>query len=200
MSGQLSVEDILYRQRMLSCSGLYSRKLDGVWGRHTDEAERTFFNSCDDLAEKHGHFDPRSERNIRSLRLDAQLLCRQSLAAIRAQGVDARVISGTRTYAQQAALFRQGRNGNKLPRVTNANAGQSWHNFGLAWDIGIFKGGEYITTHKPYTDAANHGKIAGVEWGGDWESFPDIPHYQTPFGASSIKQARAQFELGGRKA
>ncbi|MEO8506247.1 MAG: hypothetical protein ABI593_01300 [Betaproteobacteria bacterium] len=38
----------------------------------------------------------------------------------------------------QDAPYRQGRLGNPGPRVTNARDGQSNHNFGIAWDIGIF--------------------------------------------------------------
>ena len=198
MSGTLSLEEILFRQRLLSCSGVYSRKLDGLWGFFTDEADAEFNSKCNSIAQAVASFDPRSERNIRSLRLDAQQLCRESLQSVRSSALDARVISGTRSYAQQAALYRQGRNGNPGPKVTNAGAGQSWHNFGLAWDIGIFRNGEYLTDGHEYDDVSKLGRIAGVEWGGDWHSFKDKPHYQCPFGAASIDVARARFENGGR--
>jgi peptidoglycan L-alanyl-D-glutamate endopeptidase CwlK len=198
MSGGLSPDYILFRQRLLSCSGVYTYQLDGLWGQHTDEADAAFNVRCGEIARSDGEFDPRSERNIRSLRLDAQPFARRSLAAVRAAGLDARVISGTRTYPEQAALFRQGRNGNPGPRVTNARAGESWHNFGLAWDIGIFRGGDYLTDGPQYDEAAKYGRIAGVEWGGDWKSFKDKPHYQTPFGAGKIADARSIFERGNR--
>lgn len=200
MSNPLSFDEVLFRQRLLSCSGLYDRKLDGIWGQHTDGAEREFFAQCDAIANAIRVFDPRTERNIRTLRLDAQPLARQSLAAIITPGVDARIISGTRTYAQQAALYRQGRNGNPGPRVTNAKAGNSWHNFGLAWDIGIFRNGDYLTDGADYDRAGPRGTIAGVEWGGNWRTFVDKPHFQTPFGASKITEARLAFERGGRPA
>ena len=144
-------------------------------------------------------FDERTERNIRTLRLDAQELCRKSLAKIRSGGLDARIISGTRTYAQQSALYAQGRNGNKGPKVTNAKAGQSWHNFGLAWDVGIFKGGAYLADGPEYDKAGSLGKIPGVEWGGDWHSIVDKPHFQAPFGVTSVADARKAFESGGRQ-
>lgn len=200
MSHPLTREEILFRQRILSCSGLYTRDLDGLWGRFTDDADQEFFTRCDAIAGATHRFDERSERNIRTLRLDAQQLCRKSLMRIRTAIPDARVISGTRTYAQQAALFRQGRFGNAGPRVTNARAGQSWHNFGLAWDIGIFRGGDYLQSGSEYDRAGPLGKVDGVEWGGDWTSFVDKPHFQTPFGAAGISEARSIFERGGRSA
>src|SRR4051794_34894640 len=101
MSHPLSKDDILFRQRILSCSGVYHRGLDGDWGKFTDEADRDFFAGCDEIAKDTHRFDERTERNIRSMRLDAQRLCRISLAAIRGSGLDARVISGTRTYPEQ---------------------------------------------------------------------------------------------------
>ena len=198
MSNPLSKDEVLFRQRLLSCSGLYTDTLDGLWGKNTDDADHKFFAECDKIATANGGFDARSERNIRSLRLDAQALCRQSLAAIRSHGLDARVISGTRTYEQQAALYRQGRFGNPGPKVTNAQPGKSWHNFGLAWDIGIFRAGDYLEDGPEYTQASKHAILPGIEWGGNWKKFVDKPHYQTPFGAAAVDDARIVFEKGGR--
>lgn len=200
MSRPLSYEDVLFRQRFLSCSGLYTETLDGLWGQHTDTADREFLAGCNRIATSLGTFDPRSERNIRTLRLEAQPLCRQSLSAILNSGLTARVISGTRSYAEQAALYRQGRFGNKGPIVTKARAGTSFHNFGLAWDIGIFIGQAYLPDGVEYVQASRPGKVPGVEWGGDWESFKDKPHYQAPLGASTTTLARNVFENGARHA
>lgn len=86
-------------------------------------------------------------------------------------------MSGTRTFAEQDALFRQGRD---LPgkKVTNARGGQSNHNFGVAWDIGVFQNGQYLDESPLYHQVGNTGKGLGLEWGGDWTSFPDEPHFQ----------------------
>ena len=198
MSARLFTDDVLFLQRLLSCCGLYAGSLNGTYDAKTSTAEATFDQRCQAIAAAEGSFDPRSEKNIRGLRLDAQALARRSLKALRAAGFDARIISGTRTYAEQNALYRQGRFGNPGPVVTRARGGQSWHNFGLAWDIGLFNGGAYITTDAKYRQAAAAGKIAGLEWGGDWASFPDFPHYQVAAATRSIALARAQFEAGGR--
>lgn len=199
MSKNLSKEDVLFRQRFLSCCGFYSDTLDGLWGSNTDQADQAFFAKCAAIAGAEGAFDARSERNILSLQCDAQVAARRSLKAIRAAGFDARIISGTRTYAEQAALYRQGRFGNPGPIVTKAKAGQSWHNFGLAWDIGIFKSGVYVANDvAPYRAAAPHGKVADVEWGGDWTSFKDFPHYQFGTKGKGISASRTVFETGAR--
>lgn len=199
MSKNLSKEDVLFRQRFLSCCGFYSDTLDGLWGDDTDKADQAFFAKCADIASAEGSFDARTERNILSLQCDAQAAARRSLKAIRAAGFDARIISGTRTYAEQAALYRQGRFGNPGPVVTKAKAGQSWHNFGLAWDIGVFKNGVYVANDvAPYKAAAQHGKVADVEWGGDWTSFKDFPHYQFGTKGKGVSATRGVFEAGAR--
>ena len=198
MSDRLFSGDVLFLQRLLSCCGLYTDTLDGDYGKHTSAAEAAFEERCRAIAMSEGGADGRSEANIRSLQLVAQPLARRSLQAFKTAGLDARIISGTRSYDEQNALFRQGRFGNPGNRVTNARGGQSWHNFGLAWDIGLFEGGKYVTTDTKYKSAAKHGKVAGLEWGGDWKTFPDFPHYQVGAEGRSISSARARFEAGGR--
>jgi peptidoglycan L-alanyl-D-glutamate endopeptidase CwlK len=200
MSRPLSFDDVLFRQRFLSCCGFYTDTLDGLWGPNTDAAEAAFAAKSAAIAAAEGTFDARSERHIQSLQSVAQTGARRSLKAIRAAGTDARIISGTRTYPEQDSLFRQGRFGNPGPIVTRARGGQSWHNFGLAWDIGIFDpGGRYREDDGPYVAAAPRGKVPGVTWGGDWTgSFQDNPHYQFIPAGQTVSQARAIFEAGGR--
>jgi peptidoglycan L-alanyl-D-glutamate endopeptidase CwlK len=197
----LSREDVLFRQRMLSCCGFYTDTLDGLWGPNTDAADQAFLARAAAIAAAEGTFDPRSERNIATLQTGAQEAARRSLKAIRAAlsaGMDVRIISGTRTYAEQNELFKQGRFGNPGPKVTNARGGESWHNFGLAWDIGLFRNGVYLTGGAPYVPFGVHGKVAGVEWGGDWTSFKDVPHYQFGTAGQAVSAARARFERGCR--
>lgn len=201
MSSPLNRDDVLFWQRLLSCCGLYAGKLDGKWGPVTNAAEQAFDQQCQAIASEVATFDQRTERNIRTLQTPVQKLCRQSLKRIRDSGLDARVISGTRTYAEQDALYRQGRWGNPGQVVTNAKAGSSWHNFGRAWDVGIFRSdGSYITDGPEYGRAAKHGLIPGVEWGGNWKSFKDRPHYQVTGGLAGLSAMRNEFERGGRQA
>lgn len=200
MSQQLFRADVLFYQRLLSCAGFYTDRLDGQWGDKTDTADKAFIAKGDQLAASFGSFDQRTERNIRSLMPVAQEAARKTLEKIIVSGTDARIISGTRSYAEQNELFRQGRIGNPGSKVTNARGGQSWHNFGLAWDIGIFSAsGTYQTTSGPYNAVSALAKsVPGTQWGGDWTSFKDPPHYQTIPAGQSITQAQKHFEAGGR--
>ncbi|HET6569597.1 MAG TPA: M15 family metallopeptidase [Rhodothermales bacterium] len=198
MSTRLFPDDTVYLQRILKASGLYPYRVDGVWGPHTDAGSTLFEARSDALAAEMGTFDARTERNIRTLTLTAQAAARAFMNAMREAGIHARIISGTRSYAEQNALFRQGRYGNPGPRVTNAPGGRSNHNFGIAWDIGIFRNGAYLPESPLYDEAARVALLAGIpglEWGGNWRSFPDRSHYQIATGLP-LAEIRRRFEAG----
>jgi peptidoglycan L-alanyl-D-glutamate endopeptidase CwlK len=195
MSAPLSREEVLFRQRLLKCCGLYPGKLDGQWGPKTDAAVNAFAAGSEQLAQQHGKFDPGSEKHIATLQLRAQEAARRFLGTVLSAGIPARVISGTRTYEEQNTLFRKGRFGNPGPVVTNARGGQSNHNFGIAWDIGIFVNGKYLKESPLYDQVPTVGLGAGIEWGGAWATFPDRPHYQLVTGRP-IGVVRASFEKG----
>lgn len=94
------------------------------------------------------------------------------------KGVEVKYICGTRTYAEQDALYAKGRT-EPGPIVTKAKGGESNHNFGIAVDVGLFTTeGRYLEDTPFYRDI---GKIVAafptLEWGGDWK-FVDEPHIQ----------------------
>lgn len=109
-----------------------------------------------------------------------------------------------RTFAEQDALFAQGRT-RKGARVTNARGGQSYHNYGLAIDIvllvdrdknGTFESASWETNVDFDGDGkADWQEVVGVfkrygwDWGGDWR-FVDNPHFQKTLG-KSIAQLKA---------
>ncbi|MFD0738890.1 M15 family metallopeptidase [Lysobacter koreensis] len=200
MSHELLNADVLFLQRLLRAEGLYAGALDGLWGPRTERAARQFEARALQLRATLGEFDTRSEHAILGLALRAQEHARRFLRRVLDGGIQARIISGTRSYAQQNALFRQGRYGNPGPVVTRARGGHSAHNFGIAWDIGIFtlRGG-YSRRARDYVAAARLGRAPGIEWGGDWTTFPDPPHYQLTTGLD-LAAVRARFELGQRYA
>jgi peptidoglycan L-alanyl-D-glutamate endopeptidase CwlK len=198
MSDRLFEDDVIFLQRLLKSAGLYTDTIDGDWGKNTDAAVIDFEKKSKQLADALGTFDPRSEKNIQTLQLKTQEAARKFLKAVLGQGITTRIISGSRTYAEQDRLFRQGRFGNAGPKVTNARGGQSNHNFGIAWDIGIFKNGVYLGESPLYVRAAEIGLAAGIdglEWGGNWTTFKDTPHYQSATGLS-IGEIRERFEKG----
>lgn len=110
-------------------------------------------------------------------------------------GDDEPVITGTRSYAEQDRLYRQGRFGNPGRIVTNAE--ESNHDFGLAWDIGVFTatGGD-VPDGPEYDRAAAIGLVPGLEWGGNRRRLVDKPHCQL---ATGIEPAdpHTRFEADG---
>ena len=116
---------------------------------------------------------------------------------------DYKIISGHRTYAEQTKLYNKGRK-TKGDIVTNAKAGYSNHNFGIAGDGGFFgKKGEYLDSSNPNVAEKLHKKLAELvkikipqlEWGGDWEDFIDIPHWEVKTGLT-MDQKRARVASG----
>ena len=196
MSARLFPDDILFFQRLLKCDGLYPGALDGIWGPLTEAGAVEFERLADAIAQDAGTFDARSENNIRTLSLNAQRFAREFLASVRAAGINARIISGTRTYAMQDLIYAQGRNGNPGPIVTRARGGQSNHNFGIAWDIGVFTPtGGYVTEGEAYDEAAAAGATSALEWGGEWTGFVDKPHFQLAV-PMTLAAIRTRFEAG----
>ncbi len=78
----------------------------------------------------------------------------------------------------------------------NVRGGNSCHNFGIAWDIGIFtENSGYITDGPLYDQVAKTGLTDDLEWGGNWTRFVDKPHYQLKL-RNPIRLVRQQFEAG----
>lgn len=117
------------------------------------------------------------------------------IANLATLGIDARVVQGLRTYAEQDALYAQGRS-KPGKRVTNARGGQSNHNFGLAVDFCVFKDGQPDWNDlKPYPIIGREAKKLGLEWGGDWATIKDMPHVQLK--GLSVKQCQQLYAKGG---
>jgi hypothetical protein len=105
-----------------------------------------------------------------------------------ASGFNLRITSGYRTFAEQDALYAQGRTTpGKI--VTNAKGGQSFHNFGLAFDV--------VDANHGYNIDWGHlegiGTSCGLEHGD--RGFIDLPHFQYRGGLTL-----AQVQAGQRPA
>lgn len=102
-----------------------------------------------------------------------------------------------RSPQEQNELYAQGRT-KAGKKVTNAQAWQSIHNYGLAFDIvllvdkdgnGTFETATWETDkdfdkdrQADWMEIVNYFKSKGWKWGGDWKKFPDAPHFQYDFG------------------
>lgn len=199
MSYQLLKQDILFYQRFLKSNGFYNGDLDGMWGAITNKADADFVAQSNYLADQFGTYDKRSESNIITLVPKAQIQARKFLQISRDNNMDARIISGTRTYDEQEVLYSQGRNERPGQIITNAKGGQSNHNFGIAWDIGIFDNtGKYVTDDEKYISLSTIvlAILDSLEWGGNWHSFKDYPHYQLKAISEDVVLVRQLFEDG----
>jgi peptidoglycan L-alanyl-D-glutamate endopeptidase CwlK len=101
------------------------------------------------------------------------------IAACDAEGIDLLVTSTYRDNASQEALYAQGRTAPGRI-VTNARAGQSYHNYRCAVDVVAIRNGKAIWDAKDpvWQRIGALGKDAGLEWAGDWKRFKEFPHFQ----------------------
>jgi peptidoglycan L-alanyl-D-glutamate endopeptidase CwlK len=95
------------------------------------------------------------------------------------------VTQGLRTFDEQTKLYIQ------VPKVTNAKAGQSMHNYGLAFDFCLVKGGKALwdvasdfdgDKVADWMEVVKIFKDAGYTWGGNFRSISDKPHFEKTFG------------------
>ena len=152
------------------------------------------------------NYSKRTLENLAGLNKKARVVFEQFLEGagpiLIRHGVTAEVISGLRSYQQQAALYAQGRT-RPGGIVTNARPGSSWHNYGLAIDLGLFKNGVYLDAKNPrladkvYAELGALAKTMGIEWAGYWTSFRETPHFQFRPGLPSIAAAKARLQAVG---
>jgi len=206
MSAQV---DVWFSQRLWAVAGLYpADKIDGHWGPMSQGASNKFDAFYNDQIVQFGRFEPRTEMAIHTLLPAMQVLARKLMIAAKSLPSDfrARLGSGTRSCAEQNALYAQGRTAPGR-KVTNAQCGQSNHNFGIAVDVDLFWRDHYLTgegksglsgqaEEQAYIDLSKLVKasIPELEWGGDWH-FVDRPHYQMKTG-KGVSELRVLFEAG----
>lgn len=144
--------------------------------------------------------DERSERAIATLQPEVRPYARALVHRCGMDGIEIVILSGLRSYAKQDELYAQGRD--RPGRiVTRARGGYSTHNFGIAFDVGVFEGSRYYGESPKYKAVGMNGLSLGLDWGGNWRTFRDEPHFQLrPAWASGLTQARMLAELRRRKA
>ena len=144
--------------------------------------------------------DSRSEGNIATLLPEVQPYARALVHKASAAGITIKVINGTRTYEEQDALYAQGRT-KPGPVVTHAKAGESNHNFGLAFDVGVFEGSAYLAESPAYKAVGALGVELGLTWGGNWQTLTDQPHFELrPGWARDLTEKQMLAGLRERKA
>ena len=141
----------------------------------------------------------RSEKCIATLHPKVQPFARALVLKAKEAGITIQVISGLRTYDEQNALYAKGRTAGGS-KVTNAPGGYSNHNFGVAFDIGVFDGTKYVEESPRYKAVGALGMQLGLEWGGNWKTIEDQPHFQLrPEWAGDMREKDMLAELRSRK-
>lgn len=126
-------------------------------------------------------FSKRSLRNLNGVHEDLVRVAHRALAIT---PVDFAVIEGLRTRARQRRLFKEG-------KTTTLN---SRHLTGHAIDVVPWVGGtvswdwaDFYPLADAFKQAAEDCEVP-VEWGGDWRTFKDAPHFQLPWGEYPVIQ------------
>lgn len=111
-----------------------------------------------------------------------------------ARGIYLRITSAFRSMAEQGRLYSQGRT-TPGPVVTNARPGESFHNYGLAFDVVEIRNGAALWENSRWNEIGQLGKSYGLVWGGDWK-FSDKPHFQSHSGPAQEAARRLNISPG----
>lgn len=138
-------------------------------------------------------------RNLADLDPRVRMMAQQLLERADRAGIPLVVTFTVRSLASQAALYAQGRS-RPGHVVTNARAGYSFHNFGLALDVvpaellALPHWGNtpdrQARTNALWESVSAIGKSLGFRWGGDFHSIIDRPHFEWS-GGLTLAQLRA---------
>lgn len=106
------------------------------------------------------------------------------MIGMNARALPVRITQGFRSVDEQNRLYAQGRTTHGAI-VTNAKGGESFHSYGVAFDVVFVKKG-YNATEEEWRILGELGESLGFEWGGSekWikAGFIDKPHFQMTLG------------------
>ena len=120
-----------------------------------------------------------NSRNLDDLLPQVKTRVEAFIQACKDKGIDILVTSTYRDMESQDALYEQGRTTpGKI--VTNARAGDSYHNWRCAVDVVPIIGGkpDWDGSHPAWQQIGEIGEECGLEWAGRWKSFRELAHFQ----------------------
>jgi peptidoglycan LD-endopeptidase CwlK len=149
------------------------------------------------MAEPRKNVTARSERLVSGLHESVQPLAQKLIEAAAQEGINITLVQGNRTNAEQDAIYAQGRT-TPGPIVSNTKGGESWHNFGLAFDVAIISSGPKPPAGKVtfppdkaiWQRLGALGQQLGMTWGGGFSTLADYGHFEFHPGITK-DQARA---------
>lgn len=143
-------------------------------------------------------------REITKLHPDLQKKIKQLQQECLIKGLKIGIGECLRTVSEQDALYAQGRT-TPGSKITNAKGStySSMHQWGIAFDFFLVDtdvDGDGKTTDDTFNNSTGLfdkvgaiGKSIGLEWGGDWKSPVDKPHFQLPDWGSSATKIKAAY-------
>lgn len=194
---KLLLDNVKAVQKLLNSRGFQSGYPDGLYGPQTTNAVRQFqtanglaVSSIVDPRTRQKLFNPNNKDHfeLRPTSLDLSslnpyvaTLARRFLALTRQNGLDVRITTAFRSWDEEDKLFAQGRT-TPGEIVTNARGGDSYHNWGLAFDAAPYENGQVTTDQSKFIRMGKLGEQVGLQWGGTFKSLVDYPHFQYTFG------------------
>ena len=126
-------------------------------------------------------WDPYTEERLNTLHPVIRSRAKRFILEMQSRGILLRITSdgGYRTWSEQTELYNIGRIYPPIGQtVTNAKAGESYHNYGLAFDVVPIVNGksDWNTPHDRLIGEV--GKKYGFEWGGDFSNRYDWGHLE----------------------
>ncbi|WP_347253022.1 M15 family metallopeptidase [Leminorella grimontii] len=119
-------------------------------------------------------FSGRSERNLNGVHPDLVKVVRRALEL---SPVDFAITEGVRSIERQKQLVAAGKSQTSNSRHLTGHAVDV---FAYPTSAGSWEWKYYVQIANAFKAAANELRIV-IEWGGDWKSLKDGPHYQLPW-------------------
>ena len=125
-----------------------------------------------------------NSRSLSDLNPKVAALCSAFITSCKKQNIDIIITSTYRDAESQNALYAQGRT-TPGKKVTNAKAGQSFHNWRVAFDfVPIVNGKAQWNDAALFTQCGEIAEALGLEWAGRWVKFKELAHCQYTNGLS----------------
>lgn len=117
------------------------------------------------------------DRDINSLHDKLIPITKRFLKECEEHGVPVFLTGTLRSWDEQAALYAKGRTA-KGSVVTKAKPGESWHNYGLAFDVAFVSPPAKGLYDGDWKKVGQIGTELGLIWGGNFKSIVDKPHFE----------------------
>ena len=142
-------------------------------------------------------------RNIKDLHPALQEKINLLISRCEERGIKIGIGECLRTAAEQDALYAKGRTAAGT-KVTNCKGSSysSMHQWGVAVDVylkmdvdkdGSTKDDAFNNSTGLFNTVGKIGQEIGLEWGGSWKSFKDLPHFQLPNWGSTASKLKAMY-------